>query len=280
MIVYKALSDIGDVADDDIDLIAASLLLSQSFFNDTALEYQKASDLFVRMSDSFAQLIISKTSKTDNLSTEERLSCLNHIFYEVFSFDGNRASYDDLDNADLVHVLNNRKGLPVSLAIIYIALAKTQGWIIEGLSFPGHFVVRLMGGKTPMIIDVFNQGSVLNAPDLRDILKQTMGEAAELSSAFYEPITNREILLRLQNNIKARLIRDEDYERALNVTHMMTAIAPEEERVLFDTGLLYFRLGHLKKAIAALSDYKERTDGIEDKQEAAYLIADIEALIT
>ncbi len=274
---YKALSDIGDLVDYDINLVSASLLLSKIFFKSPDEQCKKAASIFAQMSQSLTDKV---QSTPDEISIEERLEILNHIFYDKFSFDGNRDSYDDLDNANLVYVLNNRKGLPVSLAIIYIALAKTQGWIIEGLSFPGHFVARLMGGKTPLIIDVFNQGAILNAPELRDILKQTMGEAAELSSAFYEPITNREILLRLQNNIKARLIRDEDYERALQVTQIMTGIAPEEERVLFDAGLLYFRLGHLKKAITALSEYKERTDGVEDKQEASYLIADIEALIT
>src|SRR5690606_10569173 len=116
---------------------------------------------------------------------------------------------------DLVRVIDRRKGLPIAISILYIHAGRAQGWNVVGLSFPGHVVIRLEEEGHRLIADPFNGGKVLQAPDLRSLVKNALGDKAELSADYYNPATNREMLIRLQNNIKLRQVESEDYEEAL-----------------------------------------------------------------
>src|SRR5690606_17884405 len=146
---------------------------------------------------------------------------LNKTIYEEFGFSGNQEDYDNLNNANLLTVIDTRKGLPISIGILYIYLAHLMGWHVEGLNFLGHFVVRFEENGQRILLDPFNGGKVLEAADLRHFLKVMAGGTAELSSTFYDSLSNRETLLRLQNNIKVRLIRNEEYEKAAQVVDAM-----------------------------------------------------------
>jgi len=146
---------------------------------------------------------------------------------------------------------------------------------VHGLNIPGHFVCRMDYEGTRLIFDPFAQCALLGAPELRRLIKQSLGPNAELSSTYYEPASNRTILIRLQNNIKMRRIEAEDYEGALNVVEAMRAIDPAEYRLLLDAGVLYARTNRLQKAIVALEDYIGKAPDPRDQHEAALLLQQI-----
>ena len=118
-------------------------------------------------------------------------------------------------------VIDRRKGLPVALGILYIETARTLGLETCGLNFPGHFLIRLQWKSGRAIVDPFNGGISLNARAMRDLLTRLHGPDTELTQAHYSGVSDLNILLRLQNNIKLRLIRDGKLERALQVIRDM-----------------------------------------------------------
>lgn len=264
------LSEIGHQENEDIDLLKGAIALG-------ALERPSDYDLSKCRDDVLDMQKTLATYKCDSL--EKKIDALNEVLFEKAGITGNYDDYEDLKNANMLDVLERKKGLPVALGILYIILAKSQGWDIEGLSFPGHFIVRLTHEGQRELIDPFNGGRILNASDLRQIIKAVMGQDQELSASYYDSVSSRELLLRLQNNIKMRYVRDEMYESALEQIEIMMLIAPDEEKLLFDAGILHYQLDNYSQAVDLLEQYKKRTPNAKEKQEASVLIYEIQKLI-
>src|SRR5579885_3652956 len=131
----------------------------------------------------------------------ERAQALNEIILLKYCYSGDELTYDDLQNANLMRVIDRRKGLPVALGILYLHAGRAQGWDMAGLAFPGHFLLRLAGVVSVCILDPFRGGAVLSTPEMRTLLKSVAGEERELSAGCYAPVPARDVLLRLQNNI-------------------------------------------------------------------------------
>ncbi len=214
-----------------------------------------------------------KRSGEDSLTMQANV--LRHVIHDAHGYKGDTQTYDDLDNSNLIRAIDRRMGLPVALGIIYIVVGRALGFVIDGLSFPGHFILRLELDGQRLILDPFRQGAELTAADLRQLVKKMIGEQAELSHKYYTPVSNRELLLRLQNNLKTRLIEHEEYHQALQVIETMAAIAPDEVRTLFDKAVLYAKLGQIKQAAAALEEYIARIPDAREKQQARILLQQI-----
>jgi regulator of sirC expression with transglutaminase-like and TPR domain len=195
--------------------------------------------------------------------------------FERMGYDGDRLTYDDLQNANLMRVIDRRKGLPVALGILMIHAARAQGWAMVGLSFPAHFLVRLDSGAERLILDPFARGSVVDAARLRDLLKDVAGEGAELKPSHYEPVPDRAVLLRLQNNIKTRLLRDGKLEAAARVIMRMLSFAPEEAVLWREAGLIEARLGNLKRAIGLIEAWRDKSSGEAQRRQAAVLLQEL-----
>src|SRR5258708_18362213 len=128
---------------------------------------------------------------------------LNEIILLKHGYSGDELTYDDLQNANLMRVIDRRKGLPVALGILYLSAARAQGWEAVGLGFPGHFLIRLSQGPERVILHPFHGGRRLAPMGLRQLLKAIAGQEVELTSDHYAPGADREVLLRLQNNLKS-----------------------------------------------------------------------------
>lgn len=172
-----------------------------------------------------------------------------------FGYAGDEKTYDDPQNANLIRVIDRRKGLPVALGILYIETARALGYEAGGLNFPNHFLIRVQSGGQREILDPFRGGAVLDARDLRSLLTRFQGETAELSQAHYQEVSDREILLRLQNNIKLRMLRDGQLEPALQVIRDMRLLAPGMTSLIREEGLLLARKGERRAAIGCLRDF-------------------------
>lgn len=217
----------------------------------------------------------SSRKRTGEDTLAMQADVLRHVIHEAHGYHGDAQTYDDLDNANLIRVIDRRKGLPVALGIIYIVVGRALGFAIDGLSFPGHFILRLERDGQRLILDPFRDGAELDAAALRQLVKKMIGEQAELSHKYYTAVGNRDLLLRLQNNLKTRLIENEDYHQALQVIETMAAIAPDEVRTLFDKAVLYAKLGQIRQAAAALEEYIARIPDAREKQQARLLLQQI-----
>lgn len=204
-----------------------------------------------------------------------QLEVLRSVLSQAHGYGGDIKDYDHIQNASLIRLLDRGVGLPITLAILYIHVARAQGWNICGLNVPGHFMCRIQYGAEHLIFDPFNACQVVEASDLRSIVKQALGANAELSSAYFEPCANRDILVRLQNNIKFRQIEVEDYAGALETVQAMQMMNPEEYRLYLDAGVLYARNQQPKAAIANLERYIEQSPSADDRHDALLLLEHI-----
>jgi regulator of sirC expression with transglutaminase-like and TPR domain len=180
---------------------------------------------------------------------------LAEIVARSYGYRGDTDSYDDLQNADLVRVVERRKGLPVALSILYLAVARQQGWAAEGLAFPAHFLIRVGIEGARHVVDPFNEGAVRDAAELRGLLRQVAGPEAELAPQHFDPVSDRDVLLRLENNVRLRLAQREDWAGAAQSLERMLAIAPDRAELLFEAGLVNARLDKRRAAIAAIERF-------------------------
>lgn len=272
-----ALRAIGAQSDAEIDLAYASLTLARLMRPDVHLDrYQNH---FTKLAHDVAErhrALIAGGADDDVLT---RLAALKHILADREGYQGDSETYNALENADITRVIDRRKGLPIALAILYIHAARAQGWPTMGINFPGHFIVRLEQDGKRILFDPFHGAKLLEAPDLRSYLKQALGPRAELSVTYYTEATNRDVLVRLQNNIKLRQIEAEDYEGALCTLAALKYIDPVELRFLFEEGVVNARIERYGAALSALNDYVTRTPDARDRAEAQGLIAYLQQLM-
>lgn len=258
--------------DADIDIGETALALGLVFMPGVVIDrYRHHLQKLVSLAkDDYAQRLRAAPD-----SAELQANVLRAVIHDVNGYKGDDKSFDDLQNANLLRVIDRRAGLPVALGILYIVVGRALGFQIEGLSFPGHFILRLEHDGHRLILDPFREGKTMEAPDLRQLAKKLIGEDAELSHNYYAPVSNRDLLLRLQNNVKTRLIENEDYHKALQVVETMQAIAPDEVRTLFDKAILYAKLGQKGQAAQALEEYIERIADAREKAQARALLQQI-----
>ena len=206
-----------------------------------------------------------------------RARALNEILLLKHGYSGDELTYDDLQNANLMRVVDRRKGLPVALGILYLHAARAQGWDSVGLGFPGHFLIRLSDGAERLILDPFHGGRVCDAAELRELLKAMAGQEVELSPEHYAPVADRDVLLRLQNNVKSRLLQAGRGEQALRVVETMLLLAPDVADLWQEAGLLHARLGNIRAAINALEEFIVRAPQGAARHQAAALLQQLKS---
>lgn len=274
---HQILDRAGQSSDEDIDLaevaIAMAALDSPGISVDRYTHHIQS--LIKNVADRHQELLDGGVD--DNAATQ--LAALKHILYDQNGYAGDRETYDDLQNVNLLRVIDRRKGMPVSLALLCIHVAEKQGWDLCALRMPAHVVCRLEKDGERIIFDPFDGCKIMQAADLRKLLKDLIGDHAELSADYYIPAGKREILVRMQNNIKLRQIEVEDYEGALKTVSNMRRIDPQEYRLLLDAGMLYTRVHQIAAAVEALEDYIDRTPHKSEQQEALALLQQIRTLL-
>jgi regulator of sirC expression with transglutaminase-like and TPR domain len=191
---------------------------------------------------------------------------LAEVIARSFAYRGDTETYDDLRNADLVQVIERRRGLPVALAILYLQVARDQGWDAEGLNFPGHFLIRVAIDGARHVIDPFNDGLVRDAVDLRELTRKVLGPNAQPNPSYYDPVADRQVLLRLQNNIRLRLVQRQDWAGAMRVVDRMVAIGPDQPVLQYEAGQINVRLDKRRAAIASFERFLLLDDGTADPE--------------
>lgn len=185
---------------------------------------------------------------------------------------------DDIANANLSWVFEQRRGTAEALGILWLEVARRAGWAAEGLAFPGQFLVRLQDDDgRRAIVDPSAGGILIDPPTLRALVKANSGLAAELDPALFAPLSNRDILVRLQNEVKLRLLRGGEIGRAVVVVESVLLFAPDRPLLWREAGLMHMRLDNLPAAVAALEQFIARTGNGTARRRTQQLLQEIRA---
>ena len=211
------------------------------------------------------QLDIAKEGK--NASTAlDRATALINVMWGLHEYKGDDKFYDDIQNANLMSVIDRRRGLPISLGILYLHAAHSLGWNAEGVNFPAHFLIRVYGENDQVILDPFHKGRVMNAHDLRELIGTISGGSDNLKQWHHASLSKREVLVRLFNNIKIRCLNVSDFDLAINAINRMILIDPKKIIHKYELGMLQIHARDADLGRANLLSCLEMMDAHSDQQ--------------
>jgi regulator of sirC expression with transglutaminase-like and TPR domain len=204
----------------------------------------------------------SRLAAHEHAPLRNRIAELNRLFFDEENFAGNRAHYDDYRNSLLNVVLERRLGIPISLALVYMEVARLAGLDVRGVSFPGHFLLRVSGeaagddgAAETVFLDPFNRGAEVDELGCRALLARQAGDDAPFDGQLLEPCTARQLLARMLNNLKRTYIEQRSFSQARDVTDLLLAIDPTLHAERRDRGLLAYHLDDFPAALHDLEDY-------------------------
>jgi regulator of sirC expression with transglutaminase-like and TPR domain len=190
-------------------------------------------------------------------STRCRVKALNEYLFSELLFTGNRERYEDPRNSCLNEVLERRTGIPLTLSIVYMEVARRAGLLVEGVNFPGHFLVRCNEAGSPrhLVIDPFHAGALLSEHNCRLLLQKHVGGEVAFSRSLLAPATRLQILARMLLNLKRIYVHMRSFPQARDVTELLLAITPSALSELRDRGLLAYQLNDVTGALRDLQTY-------------------------
>jgi len=236
--------------DADIDLLRAALLIARIDNEEVDV------DAYVAEVDRMAREISdnlpaeAKAEKDAAKSEAARLSALNKYLFEEQGYHGSRGEYYHRSNSYLNEVIDDREGLPITLAVLYIELAKRLDLNVEGVGLPGHFVARFKPTTgDPQVIDVYDNGKSLSAADVEQLVRANTGRPPLPEQL--EQMPRRAILVRMLRNLLGLAQRDQNLDAMLGYLDSAIAVAPDSGDERFMRAVIYFQT-------------RRRADGIEE----------------
>lgn len=241
------------VSRDQFDLAQASLMLAQDVYPDIDVS------AYLRRLDDIATAVRPRLAS--DAFAEQKVLALNHYLFSEMRFNGNFDDYYDPRNSYLNQVIERRTGIPITLSILYLEVGRRLGLNMEGISFPGHFLVKLSVKRGQLVLDPFLAGEAQSETDLRQrlakVLPSAMAQQASLDR-YLEAATPRQIVARVLRNLKNIYAQNGKLENALAVMNRMLLVVPEAAEELRDRGMLYQQLECFRPALADLRNYLRR----------------------
>jgi regulator of sirC expression with transglutaminase-like and TPR domain len=183
------------------------------------------------------------------------IAALNHVLFQERGFHGNREHYFDPKNSFLNEVLDRKTGIPISLSVLYMEVAQRIGLPLHGVGFPGHFLVKYLGGNQEIVLDPFNQGEILTEESLKNMLYRLYGGKIAFDPDLLESISKKQILRRMLNNLKIIYLRQNDLIKGLSVVERLVVLDPASGEDIRDRGLICLQLECFKQALEDLESY-------------------------
>lgn len=252
------------VAEDaNLPLIEAALSIAQDDY--PALDAQAVLLEIDALADRIRRRI------ADDAPPVQRLRLLNRYFFQELGFAGNVNDYYDVHNSYVNAVIETRRGIPITLAVIYIELASQIGLTARGVSFPGHFLVKLRMPQGEVVIDPFT-GHSLSRHELDELLlpyRRAQGLDGDFDvplGLFLQAAPPRDVLARMLRNLKEIHRGARDWTRLLAVQRRLVVLLPQAWEELRDRGLTYLELGQTQQAIDDLASYLDHARGATDRR--------------
>jgi regulator of sirC expression with transglutaminase-like and TPR domain len=254
-------------AQGDFRLAEAALLMAQEEY--PALEVAA----YLQRLDTMAAAI--RTQLGLELEARRIVTRINAYLFDEQGFYGNQEDYYDARNSFLNEVLDRKTGIPITLSLLYIEIARQVGLPIVGVGMPGHFIVAYTAQPEHFWIDPFHHGQILSRQDCTARLHQIYGPTLPWQDTYLQPVSDHHILRRMLYNLKAIYVQRQDYSRALGVVERLLLLAPGVPAEVRDRGLLQAQLGHLDAALDGLQHYLQLAS---DAPDAAAIMQYIAAL--
>lgn len=243
-------------ADEQINLAKASLFYAQAEYSNMNVEQYL--DILDAMAEEVNQILPTERYPLKVIKT------INNYLFTDLGYRGNSQNYYDPRNSFLNQVIDRCTGIPITLSLIYLEVAKRINFSMVGVGLPGHFLIRPNFSESGIFVDVFDRGKILFEQDCLAKLKKLYQQPVKLESRFLEAVSNRYILMRMLTNLKYIYLSNNQLFKSLDIISGMLMLVPDSPRELRDRGLIYYQLDQTKLAHQDLEYYLAILPNAED----------------
>ena len=245
--------------DEEIDLGRAALAIAQGEYSTLQVEP------YVARMDQLAAVVRDRSAGES--SPYRLIASINYVLFTQEGYHGNRDDYYDPRNSFLHDVIERRTGIPITLSVLYMEVARRVELRLHGVGFPGHFLIKYAGDDEEIVVDPFDKGEVRTADELQEMLDRLYGGKVAFQPEFLSPVSNKQIINRMLNNLKAIYLRQENFVKALSAAERLVILDPTSAQEIRDRGLLYLKLECFPQAMDDLEKYLRLAPDAEDADE-------------
>ncbi len=249
-----------DVEDEHVDLLRAALTFAR--IEEPQLDIER----YVRRIAELASRVAAKIQDQDD--PIQMIAAMNQVLFQEEMFRGNKEDYYNPRNSFLHHVLDERMGIPISLALVYMEVGRRVGFPLFGVGMPGHFLLKHydVNGRA-ILIDAFEHGTIVTEEDCRKKLNDIYSGQLTLQPEFLLPVTRRQMLTRMLNNLRSIYLSQRDFRRALQVVDLILVIYPRSPEDVKQRAVLRYNLDDYRGALSDFEEYVKMSPDASDADE-------------
>ncbi len=246
--------------DERIDLLRAALLIARAEYPELKVEP------YVQRVEALARRVLVQVP--DFGDPNESVSALNRVLFEEEGFRGNREDYYDPRNSFLNDVIDRKLGIPITLSVVYMEVAKRAGLPLFGVGLPGHFLLKHYDPEgRQVLIDPYSRGAIISAGECQAKLDEIYDGRLDLRPEFLVAVGKRQILTRMLNNLKNIYASSRSFRKALPIVDMILAIYPRSPEDVKQRAMLRYTLNDWRGAVDDLEDYLKMSPDASDVDE-------------
>jgi regulator of sirC expression with transglutaminase-like and TPR domain len=260
-----------DIDEEEIDLTRAALLIART--ECASLEIER----YAARMDQLADRVATQLS---DLQPQRTIAALNHVLFDEVGLQGNRSDYYDPRNSFLNDVLDRGLGIPITLSIVYMEVARRVGLSLAGVGMPGHFLLKHSGDQgSEILIDCFNRGDILSRQDCQSRLDEIYSGEMAFRPEFLHPISRRQILTRMLNNLKTVYLSIRNFRKALPIADLILVIYPKSAEDVKQRALLRYSMTMNRLAAEDLEEYLQISPTASDADEVRQMSLSIRRML-
>lgn len=259
-----------EIVDDEIDLVRASLVIARTEYPGLDIE---------RYASRVEELARRVCNVTPDLHPQRTLTALNNVLFEEVKLRGNREDYYDPRNSFLNDVFDRGLGIPITLSIVYMEVARRVGIALSGVGMPGHFLLKHFSDGREVLIDCFNRGEVLTRQDCQGRLDEIYSGEMRLRPEFLHPISRRQILTRMLNNLKTVYLSTRNFRKALAIADLVLVIYPKFAEDVKQRALLRYSMNLHRLAAEDLDEYLKISPQASDAEDIKQMSLSIRRML-
>jgi len=249
-----------EIDDERVDLLRAALTFAR--IENPRLDIEQ----YVRRVEELSRRAAAKVQDLDDPA--QIIAALNEVLFQEEMFRGNTVDYYNPRNSFLHNVLDRRLGIPITLALVYMEVARRMGFPLFGVGMPGHFLLKHydVDGRA-ILIDAFERGSIVTEEDCRQKLDAIYSGQLALQPEFLLPVTRRQMLTRMLNNLRSIYLSQRDFRRAVQVVDLILVIYPRSPEDVKQRAVLRYNLNDYRGALNDFEEYVKMSPDASDAEE-------------
>jgi regulator of sirC expression with transglutaminase-like and TPR domain len=249
-----------EIDDERVDLLRAALTFAR--VEDPQLDIEH----YVRRVDELATRVAEQIQEPDDPA--QIIATLNHVLFQEEMFRGNTVDYYSPRNSFIHDVLDRRLGIPITLALVYMEVGRRVSFQLFGVGMPGHFLLKHydVDGRS-ILIDAFERGSIVTEEDCRQKLDSIYSGQVALQPEFLLPVTRRQMLTRMLNNLRSVYLSQRDFRRAVQIVDLILVIYPRSPEDMKQRAVLRYNLNDYRGALSDFEEYVKMSPDASDAEE-------------